>query len=160
MRKADCCASDSHLSARLTDEEVAALPDGQPTPTSTGTENNNAAFRKAHAAARLLFELDVAPAPVPAVAEPVAANADAAVEAAPAAIEIAADDLPDQPPADNQVSGEADVTAVPEIPIIIEQDAVVPEVDEPEAMDDIVMHDAEAASHAAVENSLDDPADW
>ena len=143
---------DSHLGARLTDEEVAGLPE-QTTPTGTGIENDHAAFRKAHAAARVQFGLDMPPAPTPA---PALTHANAAEASAS---DLAAGDpvpavVPDHPPADQQE--QAVVAAQADLSVAEMHEDEVPVVEPAEANGDVVMQDPEAASHAAVEDTVDD----
>lgn len=114
----------------MTDEEIAALPEEQTAPTNTGTENNTAAFCKVHKSARLLFELDAAPAPV--AAPPVANTEDVAGDVPPAPVANAAADDPAQ----------------------INENPANPGSDAASQGDDHITQDEEAAWHAAVEATL------
>ena len=143
---------DSHLGARLTDEEVAGLPE-QTTPTGTSIENDHAAFQKAHAAARVQFGLDVPPMPIPAPALTPANAAEASAEDLAAADPVPAV-VPDHPPADQQE--QAVVAAQADLSVAEMHEDEVPVVEPAEMIGDGVMQDPEAASHAAVEDTVDD----
>lgn len=129
----------------MTDEEIAALSEEQTAPTNTGTENNTAAFCKAHKSARLLFELDAAPAPV--------ANTEDVPADVPFANEAVAGDVPPAPVANPAADDPAQINETP----------ANPGSDAASQGDDHITQDEEAAWHAAVEATLsahDDSEDW